>query len=174
MPNPFGFVPQDSIATVWVIAFMASLVCMGVISRIGPSRLAGRIEQTHNQYELDSVVSGFGLSGRSQARMNLTVDFAFIPTYVLAIGLVCSSAASAFHSEFWKQFALSIGWITYIVGLADVVENVLLWSLLTTGFNSTSIAIAKIATQTKISTLAISLCFALPSLAILILSRLLK
>jgi len=55
MPNPFGFVPQDYIATAWLIAFVASLLCMGVISRIGPPRLAGRIEQAHNQYELDSL-----------------------------------------------------------------------------------------------------------------------
>src|SRR5438128_2747868 len=147
LPNPFKFFSQPLRSRVGAAAFALCITFMAVLAIIGPPRLAQQLEAAQSQDELNSTIATFGEHRQSRALQNLSIDYLFIPCYVLAIGLACVHISARVSSPGWQSLALLIGWSTYVLGLTDVTENTLLWSLLTTGFANHVVTAARAATQ---------------------------
>src|SRR5262249_47755239 len=161
-----GFIPETLRTNLAILVlFSVCVLFMITLSRIGPPRLAGPLEQTRNEQELAHLLKSWqqnGVSGRDRATRNFPVDYFFIPTYVATIGIACLVLSKRFTAAPLPTVFFATAWTTYLLAAADVTENTLLLWVLHKGYRPGFIAAASIATRLKFGILSLDLLVVVP------------
>lgn len=127
------------------------------------------LERARTKREMDRIVSSWGPAGCRKGREALVWDLPFLLAYGAGLSLLCSLGAVYFERSdaapaawVWTAGA----WLVLAAPILDLVENVLLWRMLSGQIGNVMPGVKAVASKLKWRVaLWISLALALPALA---------
>lgn len=139
IPDPFGWLGDDSQWRLFLLTLIVSVVVMVALSWQGRQLMTVESPQGIVTFELIGTADGaarilaaWGERGRLVAGLNLGLDYLFILVYAVGLSLGAGIAARR-HARFStvrQGFGLCLAWAGLLAGLLDVVENYALIQIL--------------------------------------------
>ncbi len=124
MPNPIASVPNVAPA-ILLIALIGSAIFMRVLYRLTKClrpRMVS-LEIAGSAKRVDEILRAWGSDGRTDARRSLGVDNLFVVFYSTLIAMLCFWLGDSGWAPGGASVAVGIGWVSWIAGSFDWLEN---------------------------------------------------
>jgi hypothetical protein len=149
LSHPWWTLVLFAVLTVVLIGVMqrqgASLKIPGVVPRgIGDLELAGTSECAAK------ILNAWEPAGTHVAIVNTLLDFLFIPCYTTTLALIFFWLASVARQMPVLPVVLLVwAWLMWVAGILDVIENLCMLGMLTTGASAVLARVAQVCATVK-------------------------
>jgi hypothetical protein len=130
--HPFEWLPEASQRRVFFVSALLAVFVMVILQVLGRPLIteaapAGIVsfELAGNILTADRMLESWGDAGRVYAGLNLGLDYLFLVTYAVAVGLGCVLVARSLshRSRFFTAAGILLAWAQFGAALLDALEN---------------------------------------------------